>query len=170
MLDETYRKAGKMDSGCFASMLDPFHTNLIKIIRGYLLEGSKSKRDIKVELYKLNICSKYLIFVCPHLLPFFCPGKGSFFKPLVDTPLSEKMFGLLIVVFLMPHEDGALFLRHHGHEWIFDSAQALAAVNQSTIGYVAFFSDIHCGNEIIYGTLYGMIMSCKDTIFRLFQI
>ena len=59
VLDETYRKAGKMDSESFASMLDPSHTDLIKIIRGYLLEGFKSTKNIKTELYKLNIYSKY---------------------------------------------------------------------------------------------------------------
>ena len=64
-MDETYRKAGKIDSGCFSSMLDPFHTDLIRIIRGYLLEGFQSTTGIKVELYKLNIYSKYLIFVHP---------------------------------------------------------------------------------------------------------
>ena len=52
------------------------------------------------------------------------------------------MFGSLVVVFPTPHEGGALFLRHHGHEWIFDSSRVLAAVKQPTIGYVAFFSDI----------------------------
>jgi hypothetical protein len=51
------------------------------------------------------------------------------------------MFGSLVVVFPTPHEGGALFLRHHGHEWIFDSGQELAAIDQPTIGYVAFFSD-----------------------------
>jgi hypothetical protein len=59
VLDETYRKAGKMDSECFSSMLNPFHTDLIKIIRGYLLEGEESTRGIQAELYKLNIYSKY---------------------------------------------------------------------------------------------------------------
>jgi hypothetical protein len=52
------------------------------------------------------------------------------------------MFGSLVVVFPTPHEGGALFLRHHGQEWIFNSAQALSAVNQPTIGYVAFFGDV----------------------------
>ncbi len=52
------------------------------------------------------------------------------------------MFGSLVVVFPTPHEGGALFLRHLGHEWYFDSAQALAAADQPTIGYVAFFSDV----------------------------
>jgi hypothetical protein len=142
VLDETYRKAGKMDSECFASTLVPFHTDLIKIVRGYLLEGTKSTMGIKAELYKLNIYSKYSIFVHPHLVLCCCLGKGSFFKPHVDTPRSGKMFGSLVVVFPTPHEGGALFLRHHGHEWTFDSGQALAAVDQPMIGYVAFFSDV----------------------------
>ena len=61
VLDETYRKAGKMDSECFTSMLDPFDTDLIKTVRDDLLEGLKSKGSIKAELYKLNIYSKYNI-------------------------------------------------------------------------------------------------------------
>ena len=52
------------------------------------------------------------------------------------------MFGSLVIVFPTPHEGGALHLRHRGHEWIFDSGQALTAKSQSSIGYVAFFSDI----------------------------
>ena len=52
------------------------------------------------------------------------------------------MFGSLVVVFPTPHEGGALLLRHRGREWIFDSGKALAAVEQPTIGYVAFFGDI----------------------------
>ena len=63
MLDETYRKAGKMDSEYFGSMLDPSNTDMIKIIRDYLLEGFKSKTGIKAELYKLNVYSRYSIFV-----------------------------------------------------------------------------------------------------------
>ena len=142
MLDETYRKAGKMDSECFASRLDPFNTDLQNIVRGYLLEGLESDRRMKAELYKLNIYSKYLIFVHPYLVLCCCLGSGSFFKPHVDTPRSENMFGSLVVVFPTPHEGGALSLRHHGHEWTFDSGKALAAVDQLTIGYVAFFNDI----------------------------
>jgi len=72
-----------------------------------------------------------------------CLGKGSFFKPHVDTPRSNKMFGSLVVVFPSPHEGGALLLRHRNYEWTFDSGKALAAAkNEPLIGYVAFFSDI----------------------------
>ncbi len=52
-VDETYRKSRKMDSECFK--LDPVHTDLMNIIRGYLLEGTRSTKSIKTELYKLNV-------------------------------------------------------------------------------------------------------------------
>lgn len=66
VFDETYRKAGKMDPECFASSLDLFHTDLMKIIRGYLLEGTQSKEIIKTELYKLNIYGTHLALI--HLI------------------------------------------------------------------------------------------------------
>ncbi len=72
-------------------------------------------------------------------------GKGSLFQPHhdVDAPQS-KMFGSLMIIFPTHHEGGALFLRHHGHEWIFDSSQALAGgrSDQPSIGYVASLNDI----------------------------
>ena len=143
VFDETYRKARKMDSELFSPMLDPSLTDLIKIISANLLEGNQATRTIKTELYKLNIYGRHLIFIRLHLILCSCPGEGSFFKPHVDTPRSGKMFGSLVIVFPTPHEGGALLLRHRGHEWKFDSGQALAAADgQPSIGYVAFFSDI----------------------------
>jgi hypothetical protein len=144
VLDESYRKAGKMDSECLSLRFDPVHTDLIKIIRGYLLEGTDSTKGIKAELHKLNVYGTHLSTTFIHLRLILCcyPGKGSFFKPHVDTPRSEKMFGSLVIVFPTPHEGGALLLRHRDHEWIFDSGMALAAEENPSIGYVAFFSDI----------------------------
>jgi hypothetical protein len=72
VLDESYRKAGKMDSECFSPMLDLFQTDLIKVIRGYLLEGTQSKKGIKAELYKLNVYGTRLIFVHIHLILCCC--------------------------------------------------------------------------------------------------
>ncbi|KAF8504387.1 hypothetical protein F5888DRAFT_1655292 [Russula emetica] len=127
VIDEAYSKAGKMDSEYFSSSLDPFRTDLIKIIRGYLLEGDESRKNMAIETYKLNIYSK-----------------GSSFKPHVDTPQSKKMFGSLMIVFPTHHEGGALFVRHRGHEWIFDPGQALAGgtLDRPSIGYLAFLNDI----------------------------
>ncbi|KAF8464795.1 hypothetical protein DFH94DRAFT_640019, partial [Russula ochroleuca] len=123
--DENYRKAVKMDSEYFSPILNVFHTDLVNIIYDCLLEGTQSTKRIKIELYKLNVYDK-----------------GSFFKPHVDTPRSKNMFGSLVIVFPTPHEGGALLLRHRGQEWIFDSGKELAAKDEPSIGYAAFFSDI----------------------------
>ena len=65
VLDETYRKAGKLDSESFAPLLDPVRTDLSKIIRGYLLEGTQSVNNIKIELYKLNVYGMRPTFIFP---------------------------------------------------------------------------------------------------------
>ncbi|KAI0291800.1 hypothetical protein B0F90DRAFT_1671392 [Multifurca ochricompacta] len=63
-MDENNRKARTMDPKHFSTPLVPERTELVKIVRDYLLEGEDSKRDIKVGLYKLDVYDK-----------------GSFFKP-----------------------------------------------------------------------------------------
>ena len=61
-MDETYRKAGKMDPECFSLMLDLSQTNLKELICDYLLEGTQ-KKDIIAEQYKLNVYRTHLIFI-----------------------------------------------------------------------------------------------------------
>ena len=68
VLDETYRKAGKMDSECFSPMLNLFRTDLMRIVREYLLEGTRATKGIMTELYKLNVYSTHLIFILLHLI------------------------------------------------------------------------------------------------------
>ncbi|KAI0294549.1 hypothetical protein BC826DRAFT_1137341 [Russula brevipes] len=125
VMDETYRKTEKIDPDLFSTPLGYDHTDIVKIVRDLLLNGTDSLRKLKVELYKLN---------------FY--GKGAFFKPHVDTPRGEKMFGSLVLVFPTPHEGGALLARHRGTEWMFDSAAELLAAPPSSIGYAAFLSDV----------------------------
>ncbi|KAA1470643.1 hypothetical protein DENSPDRAFT_929004 [Dentipellis sp. KUC8613] len=129
VLDETYRKAGKMDCSDFATPLVPERTCLVDTICDELLEGKEAKKLIEFELYKLNVYSE-----------------GSFFKAHQDTPRDEYMFGSLVLVFPTPHEGGALILRHGGQEWTFDSAEELRTNAQDAefpnIGWVVFFSDV----------------------------
>jgi len=61
VFDDAYRKAGKMDPEFFSSSLDPFRTDLIKIIRRYLLEGEESTMNMEIEIYKLNIYRAHLL-------------------------------------------------------------------------------------------------------------
>ncbi|EJF57978.1 hypothetical protein DICSQDRAFT_68006 [Dichomitus squalens LYAD-421 SS1] len=124
VLDETYRKAGKMDAERFVTRLDVEDIGLLKAVNLGLLPRRDHKLNIRAELYKLNVY-----------------GEGAFFKPHRDTPRGKKMFGSLVVVFPTAHEGGALVLRHRGDEWTFDSAAMLAG-RANSLAYVAFFSDV----------------------------
>ncbi|RPD72376.1 hypothetical protein L226DRAFT_614840 [Lentinus tigrinus ALCF2SS1-7] len=124
VLDETYRKAGKMDTSEFVVRLDVVKSGLLDIVCSSLLSGDKSRRSVRAELYKLNVY-----------------GEGAFFKSHTDTPTSGTMFGSLVVVFPTSHVGGNLILRHHEHEWTFDSAKLLAGT-ANHVAYAAFFSDV----------------------------
>ncbi|KAL1696784.1 hypothetical protein GGG16DRAFT_120995 [Schizophyllum commune] len=108
VLDETYRKAGKLDNNKFASLLKLENYGLIDTIRDELLQEGAVDKGIKYEVYKVNVY-----------------GKHSFFKPHKDTPRSKSMFGSLVIVFPTPHEGGALVLREGAREWTFDYAAEL---------------------------------------------
>jgi len=60
VFDESYRKAGKLDRDHFSCYFDPERSKLIKTIRSNLLEGHDEKREIEVELYKLNVYGRSL--------------------------------------------------------------------------------------------------------------
>lgn len=58
VLDETYRKAGKMDVENFVMRFDAERSGLIDVVRAGLLTGPREKKGIDVELYKLNVYGK----------------------------------------------------------------------------------------------------------------
>ncbi|KAH7919487.1 hypothetical protein BV22DRAFT_1040831 [Leucogyrophana mollusca] len=125
VLDETYRKAGKLDTPAFATLFSAENAGLVDIIRANLLQGDIEKRDIRLEMYKLNVY-----------------GKDSFFKAHKDTPRGEDMFGSLVIVFPTPHEGGALVIRQDAKEWTVDVTEAFAEASEPSIGYIAFYSDV----------------------------
>ncbi|KAL4269136.1 iron/ascorbate-dependent oxidoreductase family protein [Pleurotus pulmonarius] len=122
LLDETYRKAGKMDVENFGLNLDLGQLHIPEKIGSELLVDG---RPFRWELYKLNVY-----------------GPGSFFKAHKDTPRSEAMFGSLVLVLPISHKGGELLLRTKEEVWTYDSAAILALQNEPSIGYVAFFGDI----------------------------
>ena len=67
VLDETYRKAGKMDESDFAAKFDPERTGLLDAVRPFLLEGHRDT-FVRAELYKLNVYGKGLAWS-------FAPGR-----------------------------------------------------------------------------------------------
>ncbi|KAI0806625.1 hypothetical protein C8Q74DRAFT_1189094 [Fomes fomentarius] len=126
VLDETYRKAGKMDVEKFMLAFDVERAGLIDVVRTCLFPGEEETKRVKAELYKLNVY-----------------GQGAFFKAHKDTPRAENMFGSLVIVFPTPHQGGALLLRQEPREWTFDSAEILSdPAAAANIAFVAFFSDV----------------------------
>ena len=108
ILDEGYRKAGKLDVGAFATSFCPYEAGIVDVVAQLLVPQTpqdKHARSIKVrrqsstgietlltneqaELYKLNVYSG------PH-------GK---FKSHVDTPRSKDQIGSLVVSLPAPHQ------------------------------------------------------------------
>ncbi|KAF7799446.1 hypothetical protein EIP86_010681 [Pleurotus ostreatoroseus] len=126
VLDESYRKAGKLDSSSFSVKLDLERSGLLDVIRDHLMEERDLQQDVYAELYKLNVY-----------------GEGSFFKAHVDTPRATTMFGSLVIIYPTPHEGGSLIFRERAKEWTFDSAQAVKTGSEAgpCVAYATFFSD-----------------------------
>lgn len=55
VLDESYRKAGKLDNQHFAFNLDAGRVGLLEAIRMGLFPGRDERKAIHAELYKLNV-------------------------------------------------------------------------------------------------------------------
>ncbi|KAJ8079243.1 hypothetical protein PM082_021743 [Marasmius tenuissimus] len=124
VLDESYRKAGKMDAEKFASKFNLETSRILPTVLPQLLVGSgKNDHEVEAELYKLNVY-----------------GEGGFFRAHKDTPRSEKMFGSLVVVFPTPHTGGHLALRKNGEEFTFKSDDLPGSRDE--IAYIVFFSDV----------------------------
>lgn len=62
VLDDSYRKAGKLDETHFSTKLDVERDGFMEVIRYGLLEGMESQRPIRVELYKLNVYGGYCAY------------------------------------------------------------------------------------------------------------
>ncbi|KAF7300601.1 Fe2OG dioxygenase domain-containing protein [Mycena chlorophos] len=136
VLDENYRKAGKLDCTNFAASLDVGTLHIVDAISPDLLDGrgDADNKIIRAELYKLNVY-----------------GPGSFFKSHKDTPRGEEMIGSLVIVLPTKHDGGALSLSHGKQACTFDSAADLAE-KKTSIAYVAFFSDVmHAVEKVTSG-------------------
>ncbi|KAH8824968.1 hypothetical protein DL96DRAFT_1817579 [Flagelloscypha sp. PMI_526] len=126
VLDESYRKAGKLDKTQFATLFDVNGSGILDKTLPELLRGPDGMKPVFAELYKLNVY-----------------GQGSFFRPHKDTPRSSQMFGSLVVVFPTPHEGGGLALRHQDKEVVFDAPRLFKEhEGSSKVAYACFFSDV----------------------------
>ncbi|KAF9442838.1 hypothetical protein P691DRAFT_797966 [Macrolepiota fuliginosa MF-IS2] len=125
VLDDSYRKAGKLDEGKFSWNFNPDHGSFASEVATGLFPWNTLNQGIRFEMYKLNVY-----------------GEGSFFKPHQDTPRGKDMFGSLVLVLPFEHAGGNLLLRHRGQEFNFDGASLLKSSPPGSVAYVAFFSDV----------------------------
>ncbi|KAI9776050.1 MAG: hypothetical protein M1839_000653 [Geoglossum umbratile] len=136
VLDESYRKAAKMDNTRFCTNFHPHDHGIIDAISQALLPAVKPIKSednistehlgVTAELYKLNIYS----------------GESGKFKAHVDTPRGATQFGSLVVCLPYPHEGGQLAVRHQGLETIYDWSNT----GTNEITWAAFYSD--CEHEV----------------------
>ncbi|KAI1029018.1 hypothetical protein LB505_009256 [Fusarium chuoi] len=133
VLDEEYRKAGKMNTEDFCTNFNPYEHGIVDTINQVLAQASVTDArglGVKAELYKLNVYS----------------GPSGKFKPHVDTPRSDRQMGSLVVSLPVEHKGGQLAVRHGGREIVFDWAPKSA----DAIQWAAFFSD--CEHEVLQVT------------------
>lgn len=55
VLDESYRKAGKLDREQFAATFDPGRAGVLDVIGTELLERDRESQPVRAEVYKLNV-------------------------------------------------------------------------------------------------------------------
>ncbi|KUJ14348.1 uncharacterized protein LY89DRAFT_784308 [Mollisia scopiformis] len=134
ILDESYRKAGKLDREQFSinfhphdyGIVDAIAQTLLPQIDGAFLKERVEHRGLLAELYKVNIYS----------------GPSGKFRGHVDTPRGPTQFGSLVVCLPHPHEGGQLRVSHKGHSSFFDWSNT----DSHDIQWAAFYSD--CEHEV----------------------
>ncbi|KAF9447315.1 hypothetical protein P691DRAFT_782561 [Macrolepiota fuliginosa MF-IS2] len=131
VLDETYRKAWKLDEGNFSWRFNPDSGKFVGRLAQGLCPWDPMNKGIRAEPYKLNVYG-----ATPHL------GQGGFFKNHKDTPHAENMFGSLVFVLPIEHQGGSLLLRHRDREFKFDAPGLLKDSPPLSMAYVAFYSDV----------------------------
>ncbi|KAF2635634.1 hypothetical protein P280DRAFT_436898 [Massarina eburnea CBS 473.64] len=132
VLDDTYRKATKMDRSDFSVDFCPYELGIIDTIAQMLLPNAGNHvgaQGVKAELYKLNIYG----------------APSGFFKAHVDTPRSETQFGSLVVSLPCQYVGGQLIVRHAGQSVVFDWGVP-SGLDSKNVSWAAFYSD--CEHEV----------------------
>ncbi|KAF5344303.1 hypothetical protein D9756_011599 [Leucocoprinus leucothites] len=125
VLDDTYRKALKLEDNLFAWRFNPDSGNFIAQLAHQLSPWAKFNKGFRAEVSKLNIYTQ-----------------GGFFKVHQDTPRSDQMFGSLVFTLPTPHMGGNLVLRHRARSFNFDTPTLLGSATSPSVAYVAFYSDV----------------------------
>ncbi|KAJ3040711.1 hypothetical protein HDV00_010604 [Rhizophlyctis rosea] len=110
--DTSYRSALQLEPSQFATSFDLSSYTLLDEIRNIMMPNHSS---IRAHLYKLNVY-----------------GKGHHFKPHVDTPVGEEMFGSLVVCLPVPFEGEKLTIEHGERMVEFDWGKEMRNISQKS--------------------------------------
>ncbi|KAL1866889.1 hypothetical protein Daus18300_006592 [Diaporthe australafricana] len=147
ILDESYRKASKLDPSRFGCTFNPHELGIVDEVARILLPGVKHRAtsdngiivcyprpdgedvmSLRAELYKLNVYS----------------GPSGHFKAHVDTPRSTEQIGSLVVCLPCAHQGGQLEVRHEDRSMTFD--WSMPEASRPEVQWAAFYSD--CEHEV----------------------
>ncbi|KAL8655977.1 MAG: hypothetical protein Q9226_002839 [Calogaya cf. arnoldii] len=153
VLNEGYRKAGKLDNTAFSSNFHPHDHGIVDAVQQILMPysrggaqgGEPESYGVRAELYKLNVRISSQFF--PPKNPFMT-GLGllrAFGEVLshVDTPRGLRQFGSLVVCLPCAHEGGTLRVKHYDQTLDFN----WASPSPKTIEWAAFYGD--CEHEVL---------------------
>ncbi|KAL4739206.1 hypothetical protein BDV11DRAFT_170239 [Aspergillus similis] len=133
VIDPEYRRAGKINTGQFATSFHPADFGILENIAQVLLPSISNETDnqlgfrkITAELYKLNVYS----------------GPSGHFRKHVDTPRAVNQIGSLVICLPSGFQGGKLSVEHHGQKVEFNWSENSA----TKIQWAAFYSD--CEHEI----------------------
>ncbi|KAK4215232.1 putative 2og-fe oxygenase family protein [Rhypophila decipiens] len=129
VLDESYRKALKLDTTAFSTNFCPYTAGIMDTVSRILVPSVSENQTciVRAELYKLNIYE----------------GPSGHFRSHVDTPRSSSQFGSLVVCLPAAHSGGGLVVSHKGKTINFDWGSATSPAVQ----WAAFYSD--CEHEVL---------------------
>ncbi|KAM7190469.1 putative 2og-fe oxygenase family protein [Rhypophila sp. PSN 637] len=129
VLDESYRKALKLDTTAFSTNFCPYTAGIMDTVSRILVPSVSENQTciVRAELYKLNIYE----------------GPSGHFRSHVDTPRSSSQFGSLVVYLPAAHSGGELVVRHNGKTMKFDWGSATSPA----VHWAAFYSD--CEHEVL---------------------
>ncbi|KAL8976636.1 MAG: hypothetical protein Q9205_007395 [Flavoplaca limonia] len=148
VLDEAYRKAGKLDNTAFSADFHPHDHGIVDAVQQILMPpgGESEPHGVRAELYKLNVRThnEKELWSCRVLMlnKIYSAPSGKF-RSHVDTPRGPAQFGSLVVCLPCAHEGGTLRVKHCGQTIDF----AWADANPKSIQWAAFYGD--CEHEVL---------------------
>ncbi|KAL8915126.1 MAG: hypothetical protein Q9172_006955 [Xanthocarpia lactea] len=165
VLDESYRKAAKLDSHQFSTNFSPYDVGIIATVTQTLLPGiAKPLADekqlfvenlgvvaeLQVECMALSLPPRCHVLHSSFFVQVYSAPSGMF-KPHVDTPRGATQFGSLVVCLPCRHQGGALRISH-GQESHKQETILHWGGQDAMIQWAAFYSDCeHEVKEVIAG-------------------